>query len=378
MNKSYSINNMDLELVIKTSDILEKLGDKVNNNLHKFINSPYIERYRNNILYSIGYNLEKKIEIGPLQKDKSVLESSSNLTSCKLANDICLIVKNWILLFSRLPVIDYKKYKGFWRHINIRNNLKNHYIIIFRFNDFENYKELWNYEKIFFIEYLKVKSISLNYNLKNISFQICEGKKEPTVYDPIYYIYNEDKLYENIVGYKFCIEPLIFFQVNTFTAEIIFSKIIELVNKGANNSVLLDLCCGSGIYSILLSKYFMETIGIDNSKVNIEIANYNSTKNNIFICNRVENIIKDTFINYKNQNKIVVINPPRRGLYKEVLESINNNIDEISQIIYISCYAPTLKRDLDMLNLGNKKIKDIIPINQFPKTEHYEIIVNIY
>ena len=50
----------------------------------------------------------------------------------------------------------------------------------------------------------------------------------------------------------------------------------------------------------------------------------------------------------------------------------------IDQIIYISCNPKTLKRDLDILNLQNKKIRKIIPINHFPNTEHYEVIVDIY
>ena len=43
-------------------------------NLTKFINSPVKYRYRNNILFTIGYNIDGKIEVGPLQKNKSVIK----------------------------------------------------------------------------------------------------------------------------------------------------------------------------------------------------------------------------------------------------------------------------------------------------------------
>ena len=34
--------------------------------------------------------------------------------------------------------------------------------------------------------------------------------------------------------------------------------------------------------------------------------------------------------------------------------------------------------DLDKLEFNDKDVRSIIPINQFPNTEHYEIIVDIY
>jgi tRNA/tmRNA/rRNA uracil-C5-methylase (TrmA/RlmC/RlmD family) len=49
----------------------------------------------------------------------------------------------------------------------------------------------------------------------------------------------------------------------------------------------------------------------------------------------------------------------------------------INQIIYVSCNSESLKNDLSKLNLNGKNVKHIIPINQFPNTKHYEVIVNI-
>ena len=40
-----------------------------------------------------------------------------------------------------------------------------------------------------------------------------------------------------------------------------------------------------------------------------------------------------------SSQKSLIVNPPRRGLYDEVLKSINENIDYIERIIYISCNA---------------------------------------
>ena len=142
----------------------------------------------------------------------------------------------------------------------------------------------------------------------------------------------------------------------------------------------IDLCCGIGIYSIILADMFYKVYGIDNNVNNINLAIENmetNRKTNIeFIRNRIEDCI-DQIIKETTQNKTVIVNPPRRGLYENVIETLNKQMGKIDQLIYISCNAETLRRDLEMLNLGEKKIKNIIPLDQFPNTEHYEIILNI-
>ena len=134
------------------------------------------------------------------------------------------------------------------------------------------------------------------------------------------------------------------------------------------------------MYSILLSDKFSRVFGIDNNIHNIKLANenklINKCRNILFYKDRVENVIKGLIMS-NPFNKTVIINPPRRGLYDSLIDEINKNIKYIDQLIYISCNVESLKRDLDKLNLQNKTIKHIMPINQFPNTEHYEIIVNI-
>jgi 23S rRNA (uracil1939-C5)-methyltransferase len=102
----------------------------------------------------------------------------------------------------------------------------------------------------------------------------------------------------------------------------------------------------------------------------------NRMENIVFIRDRVEDCIEQ-IMNETNKNKTVIVNPPRRGLYENVIETLNKQMGKIDQLIYISCNAETLRRDLEMLNLGKKKIRNIIPLDQFPNTEHYEIILNI-
>lgn len=373
---------METEIEHKYNEMKTTLSDYITDgNLESFRDSPLSLRYRNNILYSIGKNEYDEVEIGPLQKDKLVKNCSYNLTSGELANNVCEFVKNWINCFSKLSVLDYKSLVGFWRHINIRHNLDNEYLIIFRFNNYDSYSEVWDEEVKYFIKYMKHISSTKNYKFIGLYYQKCIGKREPRVSDPIYTNYVEKDLIEEILDVKFIIKPLAFFQVNTYTAKMIFETVRSIIKKD-NKGVLLDLCCGMGVYSLILGDYFRRTIGIDNSLKNISCASENSILNDIrncsFHCDRVENILSSILDLYPNEKIYIVINPPRRGVYEEVIEAINKNMERIEQIIYVSCYSSSLYNDLNMLELDDKEVRMILPINQFPHTEHYEIIVDIF
>nr|QDY51881.1 tRNA -methyltransferase [Mimiviridae sp. ChoanoV1] len=372
------------ELDKKTTNLKNVLGKYIkNNNLFSMIPSPKNIRYRNNIMFSFGYNKNGDIEVGPFEKENSkiiLVPSDNNLVS-DTGIQICNYMRDWVKNNSILPITQYPSFEGFWRHIQIRHNLNNDIVICFRFSNFDMHLNDWKKEKYLLINYLltRPKFLEGKFNLVNICYQISNYKNEPLNTDPFYEIYNNNHLIETIQNKKFIITIPSFFQVNLYSSKYIYNIVNSLVIKNKNN-ILFDLCCGIGMYSILLSDKFSRVYGIDNNLHNIKLANenklINNCKNIMFYEDRVENVIKGLIIS-NPFNKTVIINPPRRGLYDSLIDEINKNIKYIDQLIYISCNVESLKRDLDKLNLQNKIIKHIMPINQFPNTAHYEIIVNI-
>ena len=120
------------EISNKTDDLNKTLNKFITyDNLSPFINSPVKYRYRNNILFTIGYNINGKIEVGPLQKNKSVINSSENINASQLHIDICEILKDYIINHTQLKVYKYKKESGFWKHIHIKQNSKHDFITYF-------------------------------------------------------------------------------------------------------------------------------------------------------------------------------------------------------------------------------------------------------
>ena len=69
----------------------------------------------------------------------------------------------------------------------------------------------------------------------------------------------------------------------------------------------------------------------------------------------------------------IVLDPPRKGCEKEVLEEIIKMNPE--RIVYVSCNPSTMARDIKELVGSGYKIAEVQPVDMFPHTAHVESII---
>ena len=177
-------------------------------------------------------------------------------------------------------------------------------------------------------------------------------------------IYGKSYIIEEIDNIKYSIYPDSFFQVNKDNMKIMYDKAREYAGYGNN---LLDLYCGTGTIGIYLKDNFKHIDGIEINKDSIKNANINKKLNNI---NNIKFISGDASIAKNNNYDVIIVDPPRSGLSKKVINFLNKS--NAKRIVYISCNPKTLKRDIDLLN--NYKMIKLEIINMFNKTKHIECI----
>ena len=177
-------------------------------------------------------------------------------------------------------------------------------------------------------------------------------------------IYGESYIIEEIDNIKYSIYPDSFFQVNKDNMKIMYDKTREYAGYGNN---LLDLYCGTGTIGIYLKDNFKHIDGIEINKDSIKNANINKKLNNI---NNINFVCGDASIAKNNNYDVIIVDPPRSGLSKKVIDFLNKSNSK--RIVYISCNPKTLKRDIDLLN--NYKMIKLEIINMFNKTKHIECI----
>jgi 23S rRNA (uracil1939-C5)-methyltransferase len=165
------------------------------------------------------------------------------------------------------------------------------------------------------------------------------------------------------------LSPRAFFQPNVVMAERMFGAAIEMLNLSGKEKVL-DLCCGIGTIGIALSPHVAQVIGVELSVEAVTDGRENIERLGL---ENIQLFAEDAgaFLKANRtlfQPDIVVVDPPRTGLGKEVIAYI----EEISpkQILYVSCNPKTQKEDIEHLKGYN--ITFMRPFDQFPHTPHME------
>jgi tRNA/tmRNA/rRNA uracil-C5-methylase (TrmA/RlmC/RlmD family) len=195
-----------------------------------------------------------------------------------------------------------------------------------------------------------------------------------------------DKLVFEESEATFRVSPFSFFQTNTHGAEKLFQTWADAIKKINSNIKwkILDLYCGTGSIWISFLKMWIwdSVLWIDIVQEAITDAHYNAKINWIedkckFIASPSEKILK----NYPEvQNELtdiwlVIIDPPREWLHKNVIERIDNLRENNKfELLYISCNPTTMARDVELFIERWFKLKSLQPVDMFPQTHHIETV----
>lgn len=212
----------------------------------------------------------------------------------------------------------------------------------------------------------------INSNEKQYNIELDKLKNVVKLVGIIYNdktIYGDNFFYERIGGLLFKVSFNSFFQVNPF----ITTKLFELLKENIDfNSKVLDLYSGVGTLSIVASQKLTEVKGIEiikNAVINgIFNAKLNKCSNIEFMLGDVARIISKIHYDFDT----VIVDPPRKGLDKNIITFIKDKFPQ--KIIYISCDASTLMRDLKLLE-EQYEIKTYKILDMFSFTYHLESFV---
>lgn len=325
------------------------------------MDNPY--RYRNKTAFSVGKKNEK-IQIGTYEQSSHKLV---DLDNCLLQDEVAdNILNSAKIIFEKYKIDPYnnKSKSGTVRHIVIRINKDKEVMLII----VTNTVELPNANNI--VEDLikaepKIKTIVQNINNKNTS--VILGFKNKT-------LYGSGTIIDYIDNLQFVISPHTFFQVNSVQTEKLYEKAIEYANL-TKEDTCFDLYCGIGTISLMAARKAKKVIGVEIVEQSIKDAEKNAKVNNIetteFYTGKVEEVLPKL---HKKGVKadVIIIDPPRKGCEKEVLEAIKNISPK--RVVYVSCNPATLGRDLKILQDYGFKIEKVQPVDMFCHSTHVETV----
>ncbi|RLE16741.1 MAG: hypothetical protein DRJ14_07905 [Acidobacteria bacterium] len=162
-------------------------------------------------------------------------------------------------------------------------------------------------------------------------------------------------------------QPGTFFQANRFLLQNFIDTVLKLAGTG---NTAWELFAGSGFLTLPLADHFSELSAMEWShpavsmmKKSLALNGISNVKTMEGDCNRWEPMACD----------VLVLDPPREGMGRELARKINQS--DILRIVYVSCDAATLARDINRLD--NYQVEKTVLIDMFPGTAHFETMVRL-
>lgn len=363
----------------EVNEALTRIGGLKNVNHAPIIGCEDTFGYRNKMEFSFSarrwlsfeeINGDKKIEdrtaLGfhiPGMWDKIV-----DIEYCHIQPDLPNKIRNEIKNYARknnLSFYDAKAEEGFLRSLMLRTTLSGELMVVIQFF----YED--KVAQTALLEYVKEtfpQITSLQY--------IINEKGNDSIYDQeINCFSGSDYITEKMGDLSFRITPKAFYQTNPAQAEILYAKALEIVDLKPTD-IVYDLYTGLGTIAQYVAHACKKVVGIESVPEAIVSAKENAKRNKIenvkFKVGDMRKVFTDSFVKQYNKPDVIITDPPRDGMHKDVIKQILQISP--SKILYISCNPSTQSRDIALLK-NTYKVKLSQAVDMFPHTQHIENIV---
>ena len=291
-----------------------------------------------------------------------------DVKKCWLQGDPSNAIRNAVKDFAlehQIPFFNTRQQTGVLRTLMIRNTSIGELMIVVQFfkEDTESRIALLDHLKTSFPEIT-----SLQY--------IINGKANDTIYDQDVICYHgRDHIFEEMEGLRFKINAKSFYQTNSDQAYNLY-KITRDFAGLTGKELVYDLYTGTGTIAQFVAKNALKVIGVESVPDAISAAKENAILNNIdnvdFFVGDMKTVFNTEFIETHGHPDVIITDPPRDGMHKDVVAQILAIIPE--KIVYVSCNSATQARDLALLD-SVYKISKTQAVDMFPQTHHVENVV---
>ena len=358
----------DAELRIKEQkvrDAFQRIGH-LDIGISDIIGSPQTEHYRNKAQYPVGTDTRNGSPLIGFYAFNShrIVPCTDCLLQPEVFKDILEAVSNWMTDF-RVSAYDESKKQGLLRHIYIR---RAHFTgeimvcLVINGEGIPHGSEL--------IEELRA-SIP---DFKTFVININKSSTNVIMGDTCKTLYGDGFITDTLLGCRFKISPLSFYQVNSEQCEVLYKKAAEYADLHGDE-LLLDLYCGTGTIGLTMADRVSRLIGVEiipdavqNARENAEINGFSNAE---FFCGDAS-LIAQKLKNEDTKPDVILIDPPRKGMGDGLVDTVNEMAPK--RIVYISCDPATLARDCARFAKLGWEVKKVQPVDMFPHTAHVETV----
>ncbi len=372
----------DYQLEYKQREVvnnLQRLGKIDLPDITPISGSKDIYFYRNKMEFSFSdskWLTLKQIQSDEIIEDRNALgfhipgmwDKILDIDKCHLQRDPSNAIRNSVKEFAtknNIPFFNARNQEGLLRTLMIRTSSTGELMVLVQFfEDAEAQRKL-------VLEYLKETFPEITSLL-----YVINEKGNDTIYDQDVICYaGRDHIFEEMEGLKFKINAKSFYQTNSEQAYELY-KITRDFAELKGDETVFDLYTGTGTIAQFVAKKAKKVIGVEAVPDAIIAAKENAQLNEIenveFYVGDMKNVFNDTFIAQHGQPDVVITDPPRDGMHKDVVAQLIKI--KADRIVYVSCNSATQARDLALLD-PYYKVERVQPVDMFPQTHHVENVV---
>ena len=335
--------------------------------------------YRNKMEFS--FSDSRWLTLEEIQSDKDLGDKNAlgfhipgmwdkilDVKKCHLQADPSNAIRNAVKQFAmdnNLEFFNTRNQTGLLRTLMIRTTSIGEIMVLIQFFKEDEAK------RILLLDYLK-ESFS---EITSLQY-VINGKANDTIYDQEVICYNgRDHIFEDMEGLKFKINAKSFYQTNSNQAYELY-KITRDFAGLDGDELVYDLYTGTGTIAQFIAKNAKKVVGIESVPDAIVAAKENAQLNEInnveFYVGDMKNVFNKDFISSHGQPDVIITDPPRDGMHKDVVQQILNISPK--KVVYVSCNSATQARDLALMD-ETYKVTKVQPVDMFPQTHHVENVV---
>lgn len=297
-----------------------------------------------------------------------------DIDNCYLQPEPSNSIRNFVKEFAlknNLPFFNLRAQEGLLRTLMIRTSLSGEVMTLFQF--FENDAE--NIDKL-------LSALSEEFPLITSIQYVINPKQNDTIYDletvvfkgRDYIIEEMNSIFPNTPPLKFKVGPKSFYQTNPKQAFTLYAKALEMAQIEGGETIY-DLYTGTGTIALFMAQKAKKVVGVEAVPEAIQDAHFNADQNGLtnvdFEVGDMKDVFNQEFIDRHGKPDIIVTDPPRDGMHKNVIEKLREL--SVPRIVYISCNSATQARDLELLK-DLYDVKKSMAVDMFPHTHHIENI----
>lgn len=346
-------------------DVLRKIAGKPNFPVLPVIEAEQVLRYRNKAQVPVR-TVNGQLETGFFRKNSHDLIPIEDFYIQQPEIDRVIHFLRDQFRSSSLTAYDERTRQGLIRNIVVRQGYHTEEIMVILVLTSDKFPKKILSELVNAFPHIVSLQLNINHTTGNSMF----GSTFKT-------LYGSNFITDKMHGKSFQISAQSFYQVNTAQAEKLYQVAYDFAGLKSTD-IIIDAYSGIGTIGLCVADQVRQVYGMDVVPEAIKNAQQNAILNNVTNSHYEVGAAEEVFPRWISEGihaDVIFVDPPRKGLAETFIDAATAT--QARAIVYVSCNAATLSRDIVRFEDRGYKLDKVQPVDLFPQTHHVEVVVRL-